>query len=116
MSSLVLGAILANGLPASATFLSGNDLVKAMRQFEKAERKDKQTRDDFYVDAERYRSFVVGVSDALDETSFCLPEGSTVSQICAVVAKYLKAIPEEWNQPAVILVTRALKKAFPCKK
>lgn len=112
VTSLVLAAILASSLSAPASFRRGNDLVKYMREYEKADR-DEKTAD--FTHAADYVAFVIGVSDSLDEKSFCLPEGSTVGQVCAVVAKYLNAHPEEWEKPGYILVAKALKQAFPCK-
>jgi len=36
--------------------------------------------------------------------------------MCAIVAKYLNDHPEEWSMPAHVLVMRAFKQAFPCRK
>jgi hypothetical protein len=115
--SLVLAAILASSFPAPAAsggiyIIRGNLLVEAMREYEKAERKDERTN---YADAARYQWFVMGVHDALSGEIFCAPEQVTLAQVAAVVAKYLNAHPEEWNEPAFVLVTRALKQAFPCR-
>jgi len=111
--SLVLAVILPIAFPASAGyFQSGNDLVKYMKAYEK----DTEGRATDYTEADRYVAFVVGVTDSLEEIEFCLPERPTVQQVCAVVAKYLNAHPETWDQPAFRLVAAALKQAFPCKK
>jgi hypothetical protein len=114
---LVLAAILASSFPASAKsggiyIVNGNRLVEAMREYEKAERKDERTN---YADVARYQWFVMGVHDALSGEIFCSPEQVTLAQVTAVVAKYLNAHPEEWDQPASVLVTKALNRVFPCR-
>jgi|ERR1035441_173683 hypothetical protein len=113
---LVLAAILASSLPASASayfWKTGNDLVKCMREYERKERQEPRANT---ADASLYLGFVIGVHDGLAGDAFCTPEQTAQGQICAVVARYLNAHPEEWNKPAWLLVATALKQAFPCKK
>lgn len=92
-------------------FYDGNSLVKAMREYEKAENNDTNTD---YAMAWKYRGYVIGVHDA---TSFMYGYKENVGelQICAIVAKYLKTHPEKWNEPASDLVVSALQAAFPKK-
>jgi hypothetical protein len=108
---IVLVTLLLTHSAWAGFFYDGNKLVEAMRQYEKAEMKD---RDADYSRAWEYRGYVVGVHDATD-----LMHGSqehvTALQICAIVANYLKAHPEKWNEPASDLVVEALKQAFPIK-
>ena len=74
-------------------------------------------------------SYIIGVADIisvisnLDVSGFaavCFPPGAvtagvTADQLRRVVVKYLKAHPEETHEPAVLLVTVALREAFPCQ-
>jgi hypothetical protein len=92
-------------------FYEGNGLVKAMREYEKAETKD---RDTDYSMAWQYRGYVIGVHDATD-LMYGPKQNVSERQICAIVAKYLKAHPEKWNEPASDLVITALKEAFPIR-
>jgi hypothetical protein len=45
-----------------------------------------------------------------------VPAGLMVGQLAAVVSKYLKNHPEKRSEPAVDLVIKALKEAFPLKR
>jgi hypothetical protein len=56
---------------------------------------------------------VLGVYDTLD-SSLCSSGTVTVRQVSTVVSKYLNDQPQEWSRPAHLLVTRALRAAFPC--
>lgn len=111
MACIVLTTLVFVQSVQAGYFYDGNDLVKAMREYEKAESKERDT--DFST-AWLYRGYVIGVHDA---TSFMY--GSRVNvgelQICAIVTKYLKAHPEKWNEPACDLIISALREAFPKK-
>jgi hypothetical protein len=69
-----------------------------------------------------YFGYVVGVVNATDALAknkiYCLPPkgtGSTNEQLAYVVGAYLTANPHELNEPAMALIYKALKKAFPCR-
>ena len=69
-----------------------------------------------------YFGYVVGVVNATDalaqNTIYCLPPkgtGTTNEQLAHVVGAYLTANPNERNEPAMALIYKALKKAFPCR-
>jgi len=94
---------------SSAFFEDGNNLVRRLREFEKARAGDPNAN---YDDATYYMGFVIGVHDAT-AYNYNTPSQITVGQIWAVVAKYLKDNPEKWSQPASLLVMEALRKAFP---
>jgi Rap1a immunity proteins len=95
-----------------AGFWDGNELVKNLREgYERAERHDPNTN---WLHDGLYTGFVVGVFDANSE-SFCRPDGVSVRQISTIVEDYLNAHPEQWSQPAHMLVMRALRAAFPCR-
>jgi len=96
---------------AFAGFMSGSELVSNMREYEKAQRSDRTT---VWIDDGMYLGYVYGVSDTI-WPHLCPPGNIKGQQVVAIVAQYLKVHPEEWNKPASDLVTKALKKAFPCK-
>ncbi len=69
-------------------------------------------------------AYVAGVADMVGSisvpmvsgfTAVCFPDETTLGQLNRVVVKYLKAHPEETHEPAVVLVTVALREAFPCQ-
>lgn len=89
--------------------LSGDELVQLMREYEKAERKDRST--DWYK-AGQYLGFVTGFYDA---TWFFYADTKKIGaeRIAGVVAKFLKQHPEKWNRAAWDLVMEALQETFP---
>jgi hypothetical protein len=101
-------------IPVYAGFFSGNDLLEIMREWENAESSNPKTK---LQDATEFRGYVVGVFDILDGSgTICTGDNVNKRQVGAVVVKYLNDNPARWSDPAYILVTEALKKAFPCKK
>jgi hypothetical protein len=82
-----------------------------MREFENAERRDPGTQ---WEDAGVYLGYVLGVFDLMGD-SLCGTDRVNVRQVSAIVAKYLNEHPEQWSQSASLLVTRALRAAFPCR-
>ena len=100
------------GVPGSvySGWVSGHKLVEFMREYEKFE---KGLDDPSYVETGHYMGYVTGVADVLQQLELIKTEEVTIAQLCAVVAKYLKANPEMWHHPALALVTLALKEAFP---
>ncbi|EGR3344756.1 hypothetical protein J8B38_16210 [Vibrio parahaemolyticus] len=96
---------------ASAYFLVGNDLIEPIREYRKAERGDTDTD---YSKAWYYRGYVLGVYDAND-VRYCTPKDLTITQLMAVIAKYIEDNPKYWSEPADELVFRAINADFPCK-
>ena len=90
---------------------AGNDLIIDLREYEKAERDDPKT---IHTSVGIYIGFVKGVYES--NTKIICAEGIKLKQMNAIVAKYLNEHPEEWNQPAYLLVIKALNKAFPCQQ
>lgn len=95
-----------------AYFYDGNKLVQHMKEWEKGEEHDK---DGSFFQSGTYLGYVIGVFDA-STYLFGPTVNVTAGQICAIVAKYLKANPEKWNEPASDLIIKALKEAFPLNK
>jgi hypothetical protein len=105
-----LGAILlCIPFDSSAQLMSGKKLAADMQEFEKAERQDPSAN---YQQAYFFMGYVAGVYDLSDDT-YMYPVKPTIRQICSIVAKYLRENPKEWDLPADLVITKALKKAFP---
>lgn len=49
-----------------------------------------------------------------DRCLFSLPDKATPDQMIAVVTKYLKDHPEDWDAPAIGIVMAAFREAWPC--
>ena len=60
-----------------------------------------------------YIGFVMAASRVMYDEAWLNLENTTFGQRYAVVGKYLDANPEQWNQPAEVLVYRALYAAWP---
>jgi hypothetical protein len=63
-----------------------------------------------------WRGFVAGVAWTLDDIDprVCLPEGSNLGQVSAVVLQYLRQNPAQLHRPSQVLIREALQRAFPC--
>ena len=61
--------------------------------------------------------YIIGVFDGLSLTRQVCAVGFGASTMSAVAAsrKYLADHPNEWNQPAAILIEKALRSTFPCR-
>jgi hypothetical protein len=100
------------GSPLYAYFMDGNELVGAIKEYENKGSSSLET----LFKSGIYGGFIVGLHNVLDEGRFICTDRAIRGQILAVVAKFLNDNPARWNEPAVPLVTEALKKAFLCKK
>ncbi len=60
--------------------------------------------------------FVMGVALSTVGAAWCTKTLYSGQQLSAVVAKFVQAHPELWNQQAIYLVTAALGETFPCAK
>ena len=61
--------------------------------------------------------YIIGVFDGLSLTRQVCAVGFGASTMSAVAAsrKYLADHPNEWNQPAALLIEKALRSTFPCR-
>lgn len=72
------------------------------------------------VDGSFCKGYVVGVVDELisfsvtNGTTYCIPTNADNEQLIRIVAKYLDDNPSKLNDPAGMLVTKAIVGAFPC--
>lgn len=113
-AALLVALSIANLMePAYAQFMSGQQLVERIRDYEKFMRGDK-TFDSMNYGF--YSGYVIGVSDVYLDGTICPPDGTKIGTMLAVVTKYFNEHPEMWARAADTLVWRALNSAFPCKK
>jgi hypothetical protein len=106
---LMILAIMPTHSVAQNIFLTGNNLVSAMREYDKEQANVANANG---LQAAEYMAYVIGVFDATT-SSYNLPAQATTGQVIAVVSKYLKDHPEDWSKSAADLVMKALREAFP---
>lgn len=76
----------------------------------------KEENPDYYLNISSCRGYIIGVADAYDGYSFCIPNRVNIGQNSDIVMKYLHDHPEDRHQDAHVLTAYALSVAFPCKK
>ncbi len=96
---------------ASADFLSGTELRKAIYAYELVSQKTPGSR----LDAGTAIGYVSGVWDASYFVTFCPGKGISQSQAIAVAKKYLDKSPQRMEEPAKTLLLEAFVEAYPCK-
>ena len=98
--------VLASALSASgsAWSTSGNDLMNWLASYESSQAN---------WSGGMYLGYVAGVAEFGQGFMFCAPGNVTQGQNAAIVAKYLRNNPEEWNRPASGIALRAFMKAYP---
>ncbi|MDM3952882.1 Rap1a/Tai family immunity protein [Pseudomonas alloputida] len=98
-------------IPSSAYAFTGNDLSFWLKIYEKRNEPGSGW------DPGAFIGYVGGVSEVVQGVLFCAPDTATHGQSAAIVAKYLKDHPEQWDKPASSIVITALSNAYPkCKK
>jgi hypothetical protein len=98
-------------LQATADFIDGNQLVEWMRDYEMV-LVEKRPESANSTNAGAYLGYVAATSDLLSSMLDADIGKMTVGQVCAVVAKFLKAHPEHWDKTAKSLVRQALFEGF----
>lgn len=98
---------------ASAT--TGNQLREWMLEEDNIFNKRPGPSEKIY-DAGKYFGFVLGTAEAIQGADWCSRPGLANGQILNVVRKYLNDNPQQLDQNAVIVITKALHDALPCKK
>jgi hypothetical protein len=63
-----------------------------------------------------FDGFVNGIAIASVKRSWCPRNAWGSIQVDAVVSKYMRDHPAEWDEQPVTLVLRALGQAFPCER
>ena len=87
---------------SAAYYISGNELIRACEG-----------------DSTLCLGYVTGVSDGvtwLHPKAFCVPDEVKNTQLVRVVTRYLQENPKTLHRAAQILVSDALRRAWPCRK
>lgn len=101
MKKLIAAVALCATTTAHATFLTGNDLLNRMK-------------DSSVVPQMVAMGYVIGIADAMNEATHCLPNGVTMGQVRDVVKQFLEEKPETRHRPADLIVYVVLKNTWPC--
>lgn len=97
-------------LAHSQTYLfDGMMLSRAMSEF----REGQTGRRHDQVRAGLFLGYVAGMVDAFEGVDFVIPEGVALTDIAAVVCNYMVANPDEWGNPADVIVRDALSAEYP---
>lgn len=111
---LILAIALAVPCVSHAEYWTGYSLKEMIDASDRSDNGNPTNAD--HLNHFRLFGFVVGVHDAVEGLTICVPAETKVGQLVAVVKKYYRNNPEKWNMSAAALVEQALSKAFPCKK
>jgi len=104
---IVVTFVLSISTVADAEFYSGQKLVEDWKAY-KAMSKSKPVKSPKLVQGmAHYMGYAVGVIDSNYDLIF-FPPDITIQQLFKAVGNYLEAHPNEWQEPAVNLVIRAL--------
>ena len=86
---------------AQATYQTGNDLLKHLRDPDQG--------------MQMYPTgYIIGIADAFNGGSHCIPEGVQVRQVRDVVKNFLEQTPEIRHRPGDVIVYVILKNTWPC--
>jgi len=109
--ALVVAMVTVTG-EAQSQFVDGSHLNEWRKEYKKPlEQSDKD-----HSASGLFMGYVAGICDGFNGQRFCTATGVTAAQVSDIVAKYLEEHPEIRHKAGYLLVTEALKKAFPCKK
>lgn len=110
-----LTACLVIFMPAAhAGFLSGAELVQAMRQSDRLNAGNPAANT---FAAGSYRGYVIGIYDALSAGgALCPPAGTTLGEVVETASAYLETHPAQWDMSAATLVQKALLTRFSCRR
>lgn len=106
--------------PSKNAFKSGNKLMDMIGAYERSKEHLESAclSLDCAADYQQHSElvgYVLGVSDTLSGISVCPDNNVTGSQEIAIVAKYLRENPEQWNRAGADVVGAALRAAMPCE-
>jgi hypothetical protein len=96
-----------------AEFFTGVDLKKFADSDDRMVSGNHKSIDNLY--SSELRGYILGVYDAVEGISICLPDKVTATQLTGMVKKYLRDNPDKWNYSGKVIVINALSKTFPCK-
>lgn len=111
IKTFVVAAILITCQPAFAGWMTGNRLAGLAKAHERIGMGNGRESD--YADSAELAGYLAGAMDALAD-KFCPPPGITLGQASLVIAKFLAENPKDLDITASLLVTAALRNAYPC--
>jgi hypothetical protein len=101
MKTIIAGLLLSVSVSANAGFISGNELYKRLTG-------------ESVVGQSYALGYIIGVADAYDGGSHCIPDGVNAGQIRDVVKNFMDATPEVRHRPADLIVYAILKNTWAC--
>lgn len=117
MNARVIAACVATTLfaqPVAAEFLSGNDLERYARAYDRHAAGQMAADDGVLVGM--FLGYVIGAADAVNGVEYCPPRGTTIGQTAAIVRKWMRTSPEVAHHTADLIVAAALANAYPCPR
>lgn len=116
MKALMALVLLCTAVVASASssrFYLGRELAAGIDAEERLRLGKSRPTDS--VLSSRMLGYVHGVSDSMiNQGAFCVPEGTTGTEMVALVGKFVRANPERWREGAEELVFQAIYPVFGC--
>ncbi|WP_370956621.1 Rap1a/Tai family immunity protein [Enterobacter hormaechei] len=73
-----------------------------------------QATDSDRVNGALYLGYIAGISDALTEKDFCIPEGVTLGSMAKLTSKYVSDHPWIAGRHGGFIIIQALKQKYPC--
>mgnify|MGYP003583309032 CR=1 FL=1 len=114
ISPLTLALVLAVPCISHAGFFDGYQLKEWSDASDRID-SGKYAAGDSYNSA-KFAGYVLGAHDTLEGMLVCIPANAKAGQLMAVVGKYLRENPDQWDKAGFLLVGKALSSAFPCQK
>lgn len=105
--NLVISFLVFISNPAFAYFQSGSELYSGATAYVENKSSFK---------ADYYMGYVAATMDAIGDSGvnyLNIPGNVSLDQACHIVKKYLDDHPDEWNQPATVIIFKSMVKAFP---
>lgn len=105
--NLVIAFLIFVSNPVFAYYQSGSELFSGATAY--AENKSS-------FKADYYMGYVAATIDAIGDSGanyLNIPGNVSLDQACHIVKKYLDDHPDEWNQPATVIIYKSMVKAFP---
>ena len=118
---LIIALFLSGTGPAGAVYFTTSMLKDQLESAEPAQNLSAMhyiagVFDGFDLGTVSGQSFDKNRSKHLVYKTLCIPNGTTLEQMTAVVKKFIRDNPKDWQQPANTQVVLALMYAWPCKK
>lgn len=106
-------------VPAQNLFQTGKELHDWSLAYQRTENNSARGRD--YYSASTYLGYIVGAIDGYSyglvqqgvPVPFYVPPQVTMTEICAVIGKYLDDHPQLWSYPAGVIILDAIVTSYP---